>query len=101
MPPEIDDAPSVYHQFVLRLTDRDRIQTDLNDRGVRTLIHYPVPIHHQPAYTATACCPLPLPETESAAKEILSLPMFPELSNQDIDWVAEHLMACLHRHTGG
>jgi dTDP-4-amino-4,6-dideoxygalactose transaminase len=61
----------------------------LSDRGIGTAIHYPVPIHLQPAYRGRLGDVGSLPETEKAAREILSLPMFPELPEADVKTVAE------------
>jgi len=77
-----DHPGHVYHQYVIRSSDRDALQMRLRDRGVGTLIHYPAPVHLQPAYRGIEHGPLP--NTERIVKEILSLPMYPEL---DIDQV--------------
>jgi dTDP-4-amino-4,6-dideoxygalactose transaminase len=70
----------VFHQYVLRCRDRDALQAALKARGVGTNIHYPVPVHLQPAYQdRVAIGPQGLGESERAAREVLSLPMFPEL----------------------
>jgi dTDP-4-amino-4,6-dideoxygalactose transaminase len=73
----------VYHQYVVRSPERDRLRTALKQRGVGTLVHYPVPIHLQPAYQESARHG-PLAHTEKAAAEVVSLPMFPELHDQDV-----------------
>lgn len=85
-----DPAPDihVYHQFAVRCRDRDGFRAFLASRDVGTLIHYPVPIHRQPAYRSPDYAPVPLPETERWAEQVLSLPMFPELSDEDADRVA-------------
>jgi len=65
---------------VLRCRDRDALQAALKARSVGTNIHYPMPVHLQPAYQdRVAIAPGGLPESERAAREVLSLPMFPEL----------------------
>jgi dTDP-3-amino-3,4,6-trideoxy-alpha-D-glucose transaminase len=73
----------VYHQYVIRCLSRDALAAYLQARNMQTLIHYPVPIHRQPAYAARGLAPAPLPETENAAREVLSLPMYPELPLSD------------------
>jgi dTDP-4-amino-4,6-dideoxygalactose transaminase len=85
-----DPAPDrhVYHQFVVRCHDRDGLRAFLANHGVGTLIHYPVPIHLQPAYLSPDYAPVQLPETERWAGQALSLPMFPELTDEDADRVA-------------
>ena len=80
----------VYHQYVIRTPERDRLQQTLRDAGIASLIHYPIPIHEQPAYRGRAILPPGgLPVTERAAREILSLPMFPELTDEEVQRVIE------------
>jgi len=69
----------VYHQYVVRCEQRDDLRQYLRDRGVGTLIHYPQPVHAQPAYRGRLAAVVPLPETERAAGQVLSLPIYPEL----------------------
>ena len=79
----------VYHLYVIRSRRRDELQAFLKERGIGTLIHYPIPIHLQPAYRGRLGDAGSLPETERAAQEILSLPMFPELTETEVRQVAE------------
>jgi len=74
----------VYHQFVIRTAERDQLRQALAGHGIQTGIHYPIPLHQQPAF-APYLPPggIELPVTEAAAASILSLPMFPELSDRD------------------
>ena len=84
------DAGHVYHQYVIRTPQRDRLHQSLRDAGIATLIHYPVPIHEQPAYRGRVILPDGgLPVTERAAREILSLPMFPELTDDEVQRVID------------
>lgn len=78
----------VYHLYVIRCERRDELQKSLSNAGVQTLVHYPVPVHQQPAYLIMAG-DIHLPHTENAAKTILSLPMYPYLSRQDVSTVIE------------
>jgi dTDP-4-amino-4,6-dideoxygalactose transaminase len=80
------DAVHVYHQYVIRTATRDPLRQVLRERGIGTLIHYPVPIHLQPAYRGRLDHQ-PLERTEVAAREILSLPMYPELSRDALSEV--------------
>jgi dTDP-4-amino-4,6-dideoxygalactose transaminase len=89
-----DGSKSVYHLFVIRIADRERVQKELGERGIATGIHYPVPIHLQPAY-AGRWKKGNFPHSEQLAEEILSLPMFPELTDIQIDAVLEALNAVL------
>jgi dTDP-4-amino-4,6-dideoxygalactose transaminase len=82
------DIRHVYHQYVIRTSNRDVLQTGLRDRGIQTQIHYPLPVHLQPAYQNRLPRLVSLQETERAAGEILSLPMYPQLSLEDVDRVA-------------
>ena len=75
-------ATHVYHQYVVRYDDRDRLRTGLKQKGIDTNIHYPVPVHRQPAYAQRfAPAPWALEKTETVVDQILSLPMYPELSD--------------------
>lgn len=75
----------VFHQYVVRHPDRDALQARLQAQGIATNIHYPVPVHEQPAYRARGGSnPAGLRETEKAAREVLSLPMYPELDEASV-----------------
>jgi dTDP-4-amino-4,6-dideoxygalactose transaminase len=76
------DASHVFHQYVIRSPARDRLRAALAARGIGTNIHYPVPVHLQPAYRARiGLDPAGLPESEAAASEVLSLPLYPQLDD--------------------
>lgn len=76
-----------FHLYVVRSRSRDRLQAHLKESGVAALVHYPVPIHLQPAYDGKIRGCDALPETERAAREVLSLPIYPELDSRDVDAV--------------
>ncbi|HLT78111.1 MAG TPA: DegT/DnrJ/EryC1/StrS family aminotransferase [Ferrovibrio sp.] len=82
-------ASPVWHQYVIDAGDRrDALQTGLKDRGVATLVHYPVPVHLQPAYKGRVTLASGgLPHTERAAGSVLSLPMFPQLEDAQVNAV--------------
>jgi dTDP-4-amino-4,6-dideoxygalactose transaminase len=82
----------VYHQYVVRLPSRDALRTYLQHAGIGTLIHYPVPVHLQPAYQGRLSLVAPLPWTEQAARQVLSLPMFPQLSDDQARQVSECIL---------
>lgn len=82
-------ARHVYHQYALRVTDRSRMQDALKLKGVHTGIHYPIPVHLQPAFADLGFHVGDFPHAERAAAEVLSLPMFAELTPEQIDSVAE------------
>jgi dTDP-4-amino-4,6-dideoxygalactose transaminase len=82
----------VYHQYVVRHPERDSFQARLKQAGIGTNIHYPVPVHKQPAYVGRcAMDPAGLENTETAAAEILSMPMYPELSDEAVSRIVETL----------
>ncbi|MFN0146205.1 MAG: DegT/DnrJ/EryC1/StrS family aminotransferase [Dehalococcoidia bacterium] len=83
----------VYHLYVVRSAARERLQTYLGDRGIGTAIHYPTPIHLQPAYANEATPQGSLPRTEQAVREILSLPMHPSITSEEIDTVCDAILA--------
>ena len=83
----IENEGHAYHQFVIRSRDRDALRARLAERDIGTLVHYPVPVHLQPAYARLEHGALP--ETELAAKEVLSLPMYPELTDADVARIIE------------
>ena len=76
----------VFHQYVIRSEQRDALQKSLREKGIGTLIHYPVPVHLQPAYAGRLFAdPEGLRETESAARTVLSLPMYPQLTEAEVE----------------
>jgi dTDP-4-amino-4,6-dideoxygalactose transaminase len=82
----------VYHLYVTRVTDRDQVQARLRELGVGSGVHYPVPVHLQPAYAGrVALGPAGCVETERAALEVLSLPLYPELTEAQVRRVCEAL----------
>lgn len=89
----IPGASHVYHQYVVRSEHRDSLREFLQERGVGTLIHYPVPIHRQPAYQGRLRCADSMGNTEEVAREALSLPMYPELTSDQVHYVAEAIIS--------
>jgi dTDP-4-amino-4,6-dideoxygalactose transaminase len=89
LPSRRANANHVYHQYVVRSRNRDELQTFLKANGVGALTHYPVPVHLQPAYQGRLSGNDKLPETERVAREVLSLPMYPELSANDLQTAIE------------
>lgn len=78
----------VYHLYVVRVAGRDTVRAELAQAGIGTGIHYPVPIHLQPAYRSDALVAMDLRETERAAGEIVSLPMHPALTVEQVRQIA-------------
>lgn len=90
-PTEVPNSKHVFHLFVIRTANRDRLQQYLKGRGIETGIHYPIPLHLQPALQFLGYRKGDFPITEHVATEILSLPMFPELEQKQADRVIESI----------
>ncbi len=87
----VEHNDHVFHLYVIQSGDRDGMQQYLSEKGVGTLIHYPVPAHLQKAYRYRDVNEGDLPVTEYATKRILSLPMFPQLSDEQVDYVIDQI----------
>jgi len=87
LPAEMDYARHVYHVYVVQSEARDALQKSLSDAGIQTGIHYPIPIHLQPAYASMGHQRGDFPEAERQSDRVLSLPMFAELSEEQIERV--------------
>jgi dTDP-4-amino-4,6-dideoxygalactose transaminase len=85
------DAEHVYHLYVVRAARRDKLLSFLKSRDVGALVHYPLPVHLQPAYREHKCGSNSLKETERAAGEIISLPIYPELDDSDLMKVIDEI----------
>jgi dTDP-4-amino-4,6-dideoxygalactose transaminase len=90
-----------WHLYVVRVADRDRIQKDLAAAGIGTGIHYPVPLHLTKAYEVLGFRPGDFPVAERVASQVLSLPMFPELSAEQQERVVTSLVESTRAATGG
>jgi dTDP-4-amino-4,6-dideoxygalactose transaminase len=87
-PSRLDGVESVYHQYVALCDDRDGLRERLREQGIGTLVHYPVPVHLQPAYRNRVLVHRgALPVTERIARQVLSLPMHPQLSDAQVERV--------------
>jgi dTDP-4-amino-4,6-dideoxygalactose transaminase len=91
LPIEPPYSRGTYHLFVIRVKNRDELQKYLTEQGIQTGIHYPIPIHFQRAYGFLNLSPGTFPVAEQAAKEIISLPMYPELVNEQIEYVCKKI----------
>jgi dTDP-4-amino-4,6-dideoxygalactose transaminase len=85
----------VYHLYVIRMRERDALQKFLKKKGIETLIHYPVPIHLQKAYEELGYRKGDFPSTEQCSSDILSLPLFPEMKEQEVEEVVEGIRSFL------
>ena len=87
-PVEADYARHVYHVYAVRVQDRDQVMFTLKEKGIQCAVHYPVPVHLQRAYRELGYAAGDLPTSEQTALEFISLPMFPELTKEQIGIVA-------------
>jgi dTDP-4-amino-4,6-dideoxygalactose transaminase len=94
LPARRAEATHVFHQYVVRLAERDALRASLRNAGIGTGIHYPVPVHLQPAYSGRlASGPSGLGLTERAAPQILSLPIYPQLADEAVERVIAAIRA--------
>jgi dTDP-4-amino-4,6-dideoxygalactose transaminase len=94
-PFEPEWSKAVYHLYVVRVKDREALQKKLSDQGINTGLHYPVPLHQQKAYATLGYKTGDFPVTEKAAAEILSLPMFPGLTEDQIKAVVKGIQEAI------
>jgi len=103
LPLQPEDSKHVFHQFVVRHPQRDALRAFLKEQGIQTLIHYPAPVHLQPAYANLGYSAGSFPNTELISREILSLPLYPELNEQAVILVCRTIKAFLkssrHHHS--
>lgn len=100
LPYEPEWSKAVYHLYVIRVKERDRLQKELSELSIHTGLHYPTPLHLQRVYTHLGYKNGSFPIAEKYAKEILSLPMFPELKREQIEYTAESIKKCLYKLCG-
>ena len=94
---EAEFAESVYHLYVILVDDRDGLQKFLDSKGIATGLHYPLPLHLQKAYTDLGYNKGDFPIAENIAGRLLSLPMFPELTRNQIQYVADSIKEFMNR----
>jgi dTDP-4-amino-4,6-dideoxygalactose transaminase len=87
-PRAVPSGRHVYHVYAVRTGQRDALQQALHAQGIQTGIHYPIPVHLQPAYADLGYGIGAFPHAEAAAREVLSLPLFPELTSEQQERVA-------------
>ncbi|MFZ6026538.1 MAG: DegT/DnrJ/EryC1/StrS family aminotransferase [Chloroflexota bacterium] len=93
LPVEPDGCRHVYHQYVIRHDRRDALRDFLEAQGIGTLVHYPVPVHLQPAYRSLGYREGSLPVSEAAARQVLSLPIYPGLHAANVQRVCRAIVA--------
>jgi len=97
-PVEADFATSVYHLYVIQVDNRDILQNFLSEKDIATGLHYPLPLHLQKPYACLGCREGSFPITEKVAGRLLSLPMYPELTRKQIEYVAQSIKEFMDRH---
>ena len=100
-PCEPEDTMHVYHLYVVRHPRRDELRAFLRERDIGSLVHYPVPVHLQPAYRDLGRGAGAFPVAEAAAQEVLSLPLYPELREEKVAEVADAVIAFTSGVAGG
>jgi dTDP-4-amino-4,6-dideoxygalactose transaminase len=95
LPRVMPDREHVYQTYAIRVKNRDKVVEGLKQRGVTSLIHYPIPIHLQEAYADAGCRKGSFPVAEKVADEILSLPLFPHMTEVQVKEVARALKEAL------
>jgi dTDP-4-amino-4,6-dideoxygalactose transaminase len=93
VPVEAEGCRHVYHVYAVRLRNRDATRLRLQEKGIQTGVHYPIPVHLQPAYADLGYRGGDFPVAEEVASEVLSLPMFPEMTSAQVFEVAEAVLA--------
>lgn len=94
-PTSSPDVEPVYHLYVIRVPRRDAVLAELREAGIGAGVHYPLPLHLQPSFEFMGMKEGELPITERVAHEVLSLPLYPELGEEKIDYVVETLKSAL------
>jgi dTDP-4-amino-4,6-dideoxygalactose transaminase len=92
MPNDAPQDESVYHQFVIYVNNRNSVISQLAAREIETAIHYPKPLHLQPAYSSLAYPPCSFPLAERACEHVLSLPIYPGMAADQVAYVANSVL---------
>ena len=95
LPKEAPGKRHVYHQYVVRVAGRDSVRARLSEAGITTSVFYPIPLHLQECFADLGYGEVSFPEAEKAAKEVLALPIFAEMRDDEVDRVAEELIRAL------
>ena len=96
-PTELDNTYCVYHQYTVKIPNRDEVHAMLRENGVGAMIYYPIPLHLQKVHQNLNVSEGSLPITEKNTKLVISLPMFPELTEDEQKTVAQTLIDCIEK----
>jgi dTDP-4-amino-4,6-dideoxygalactose transaminase len=97
LPPEMDGRTHIYHQYVIRVPDRDRVRAHLTECGIGSDVYYPVPFHRPECFAGITAADRAFPHADQAASDVLALPIFPELTLEQQQYVVASIAACLER----
>jgi dTDP-4-amino-4,6-dideoxygalactose transaminase len=97
LPVRDDNSTHIYHQYVIRVRERDRLRGHLTERGIGTEVYYPVPLHLQPCFRGLGYASGAFPAAEAAAGEVLALPIYGELTEAQQTWVVEAIREFFHQ----
>ncbi|MEE8218513.1 MAG: DegT/DnrJ/EryC1/StrS family aminotransferase, partial [Vicinamibacteria bacterium] len=95
LPREREGARSAWHLYTIRAPERDRLKEHLRERGIASAVHYPRPIHLQPSMATAGAQEGDLPVSEQISREVLCLPIYPELPDEDVRRIAGEVRAFL------
>jgi len=99
IPTVAPDARHVFHQYVVKVPQRETVRAVMQEAGIATGVHYPIPLHEQPAFGTLGLSPDSLPVTHELCQRILSLPMFPGITRRQVERVAQMLMQAVSATT--
>src|SRR5690606_35614569 len=84
-PVVLPENESIYNQYTLRVEERDRLREHLTSKGIGNMVYYPVPLHLEPCFSYLGHRSGAIPESERAAREVISIPIFPELTEAELE----------------
>ncbi len=96
-PKELDNTYCVYHQYTVKIPNRDEVHKMLQEKGIGAMLYYPIPLHFQKVNAWLGMGAGSLPVTEKNTEVVISLPMFPELTHEEQDTVAKTLIECIEK----
>lgn len=95
-PQEFSYGEHIYHLYVVRSEQRDELKQFLAQKGISTLIHYPLPVHLMEAYSGLGYGHGSFPQAEEHCRQVLSLPLYPEITEQEVEMVAQSIKEFRH-----